>query len=214
MKIGVSRIRQSPYGFSMKAIIAVLVLLSSVVGFCQEDEQFRATDRMSKFVCVTAFPDTTKATSPLVLRMVELDKISQTKDQTLYTSANKPLLLSIIASDELGITPKITALDADQLRFFEETLPEAKEAKKNLNKNPAGISPEILRLNEAARTGKPINDSGEPPISKSERARMEQAVWQSGLARSLYIARQMPDDQLTQLFPQALQIIELRNLRR
>lgn len=48
--------------------------------------------------------------------------------------------------------------------------------------------------------------------NRSDRAKMEQTLFNAGLARSLYVARQMSDDELARLYPQALQIIELKQL--
>ena len=48
---------------------------------------------------------------------------------------------------------------------------------------------------------------------KSDRARMEQAVWQSGIMPSLYQARKLSDEELGKMYPQALQILETRKLQ-
>lgn len=49
-------------------------------------------------------------------------------------------------------------------------------------------------------------------ISRSERSKMEYAIFNAGLSRSLYVARRMSDSELSSLYPQALQIIQQKNI--
>ncbi len=61
---------------------------------------------------------------------------------------------------------------------------------------------------------KPTKDSSLNLVtSRSERVKMERAVWEAGLVRSLSLARDISNDDLSLLYPQALQIIQLKNIQ-
>jgi len=85
--------------------------------------------------------------------------------------------------------------------------------------------PLMLAFRVAGKLGKTgtSNDSSKPQnsaravvpsaskISHSKRATMEQMTYNVGLVKSLSAAKQMPDDELDQLYRQALQIMQLKN---
>lgn len=51
-------------------------------------------------------------------------------------------------------------------------------------------------------------------VSKSERSKINQAIFRSGLSRSLYAARQLSDEEALRLYPDALQILAAKESNR
>jgi hypothetical protein len=72
----------------------------------QESTRFENTVSTSKSRAVELYPDVTKAESPLVQKMIEIDNRLKESDNPLYFSAEKPLKVAQMAANELGIPPR------------------------------------------------------------------------------------------------------------
>jgi hypothetical protein len=130
------------------------------------------------------------------------------KDIMLATAEYRKLVEKVRAKNAVAydqILDQIRAAPAPQ-----EAPPQT--APKQLE-NTLGYGPEIKQEALAERFGglpdKPIITS-----EKSDRTRKQRAIWESGLVRSLPAARQLSDEELDDLYPQALQILETRKLRK
>jgi hypothetical protein len=72
----------------------------------QESSRFENTVSTSKNRAVELYPDVTKAESPLVQKMIEIDARLKDSENPLYFSADKPLKVAQMAANELGIPPR------------------------------------------------------------------------------------------------------------
>lgn len=197
----------------MKAIIALLI--TSAFAFCQEPEKTYSHEeavQISMSATRAAFPEADIKNSALCKRMYELNDIAKSRSSELYEDANKILTIAVIASGELGVTPKLSALTPEQIGFYEGATEYANKCKELLASGKKVVSREEIE-NTVEQVRKGTLGKEKSSISRSERSKMEYAVCNAGLTSSLYVARRMPDDDLSALYPQALQIIELRNIR-
>jgi len=131
----------------------------------QENARFENTVSTSKTRAVDLYPDVTKAESPLVQKMIEIDNRLKDSENPLYYSAEKPLKVAQMAANELGIPPR----DPRQQ-------PSSSKATTSPQRTPAApangrpTTPPIAPAN--ARTSRPspavVNGSFDDLLSKAE----------------------------------------------
>jgi len=68
--------------------------------------EFNQAVEHSQNKAVSIYPDTTKADSPLVKRMVEIDRQMKDDGNPLYFSPDKPFKLAQMAANDIGIAPR------------------------------------------------------------------------------------------------------------
>jgi hypothetical protein len=140
----------------------------------QENDQFNATFEESKSIAKTAFPDTTVESSKLVMRILALDEMAGKANLELFDDPEKPLILCIIASGEMGISPKLTELDRDQLAIFEKAGETASGDKKLLvsggtSKPSDGLVPNPLLF---MKDSDPVKALSRPRVTPEEAQRI------------------------------------------
>lgn len=68
--------------------------------------EFNDSVNHSQNKAVSIYPDTAKADSPLVKRMLEIDRLFKEDGNPLYFSPDKPFKLAQMAANDLGIAPR------------------------------------------------------------------------------------------------------------
>jgi hypothetical protein len=68
--------------------------------------EFNQAVEHSQNKAVSIYPDTTKADSPLVKRMLEIDRQMKDDGNPLYFSPDKPFKLAQMAANDIGIAPR------------------------------------------------------------------------------------------------------------
>jgi hypothetical protein len=130
----------------------------------QDAARFETTVSTSKTRAVELYPDVTKAESPLVQKMIEIDARLKDSENPLYYSADKPLKVAQMAANELGIPPR----DPRQKTSSPKATTSARTPAAPANGRPT--TPPIAPAN--ARTSRPsqavVNGSFDDLLSKAE----------------------------------------------